>query len=126
MEKNRIQIDGVWYVKEEQTQTKEIEIDPCWFEGCVVENGEVSFEATRIFKEENVPYSDSVNIEFTDKRSGNRKDWKVDNWDNNSWMVGIMENNADSMKELPDIGKDNILFLQEFLKQLKDKDWFLL
>lgn len=123
MKNNRIQIDGVWYVKEEQAQTKEIEIDPCWFEGCVVENDEVVFEATRIFKEENVPYPDSVNIEFTDKRSGNRKDWKVDNWDNNSWMVGIMENNADSMEELPNIGKNNTLFLQEFLKLLRNKSW---
>ena len=126
MEKNRIQIDGVWYVKEDQIQIKEIEMDPVWFDGCVVENGEVVFEATRILRDDYTPYSDSVNIEFTDKRSDDKKDWKVDNWDNNKWMVGVMQNNPDSMKDLPDIGKDNILFLQEFLKQLKDKDWFLL
>lgn len=126
MQKDRIQIDGVWYVKEDQVQIKKIEIDPVWFEGCVVENDEVVFEATRILRDDYIPYPDCVNIEFTDKRSSDRKDWKVDNWDNNKWMVGVMQNNPDSMKDLPDIGKDNILFLQEFLKQLKDKDWFLL
>lgn len=126
MEKNRIQIDGVWYVKEDQVQIKEIEMDPAWFDGCVAENDEVCFEATRILRDEYTPYSDSIDIKFTNKTGGDREHWTEDHWDNNKWMVGVMQNNPDSMKELPNIGKDNILFLQEFLKRLKDKDWFLL
>lgn len=123
MQKDRIQIEGVWYVREDKEKNKKIELYPCWFDGCLVENDEVVFEATRIFKDDNTPYPDSVNIEFTDKRSNNKKDWKVDNWDNTSWMVGVMENNPESMKELPNIGKNNTLFLQEFLKLLKDNYW---
>lgn len=124
MENNRIQIDGVWYVKENTIKKPKIELYPTHFEGCVVENNDFCFEATRIFKDDGTPYEDSVSIERTDKRFENRKDWIVEHWDSTSWMRGILNNNADSWKELPDMGKnENTEFLQAFLQFLTDKGW---
>ena len=118
---DRIEINGVWYVRE---NTKEhIELDPTHFDGCVVENGNFAFEATRIFKDDGTPYDDSITIEATDKRFENRKDWKVEHWDNNEWLRGILKNNPESMKELPEMGSGDIHFLQTFLQYLTDKNW---
>jgi hypothetical protein len=118
---NRIEINGVWYVKE--ATKKHIELDPTHFDGCVVENEEFCMEATRIFRNDGTPYDDSVTIECTDKRSSDRKDWETEHWDNNEWLRGVLKNNPESMKELPDMGIDNIQFLQTFLQYLTDKGW---
>lgn len=118
MEQNRIQINGVWYVREDQAQENPIELDPVKFEGVVVENKEFCFEATRILKDDYIPY-DNINIKFTDKRV---KPWKEDNWDSDSWMKGVLNNNPNSLKELPDIG-EGTKFLKAFLQYLKDEKW---
>ncbi len=123
MENNRIQIDGVWYVKENIIKKPTIELEITKFEGYVVENRDYCFEATRIFKDDGTPY-EGVDIEVTTKK-GKRKDWTTDHWDNNAWMIGILENDKDAWKELPKMSQDNILFLQTFLQFLKDKNWLV-
>jgi hypothetical protein len=74
MENYRIQINGVWYVREDQAQENPIELEPFKFEGVVVENKQFCFEATRTLRDSNDPYDD-INIKFTDKRI---KPWKED------------------------------------------------
>jgi hypothetical protein len=118
MEQNRIQINGVWYIREDQAQENAIELDPIKFEGVVVENNEFCFEATRTRKD-SYSYYDDIAIKFTDKRV---KPWREDNWDSNSWMKGVLDNNPDFLKELPDIG-EGTKFLQAFLQYLKDEEW---
>lgn len=118
MKQDRIQVNGVWYVREDQAQ-EPIELDPTEFEGVVVENKDFCFEATRIRKDGGGFYDD-IDIEFIDKRV---KPWKEEHWDSNSWMKGILDNNPDSFKELPDIGSEGIRFLQAFLQHLKDEEW---
>ena len=121
---DRIEINGVWYVKEDTTTKKHIELDPTHFDGCVVENEDFCMEATRIFRDDGTPYDDSVTIECTDKRSSDRKDWETEHWDNNEWLRGVLENNPESMKGLPAyMGNENVLFLQTFLQYLTDKGW---
>jgi len=120
---DRIEINGVWYVKEETATKKHIELVPTHFEVFVVENDEFCFEATRIFRDDGTPYENCVSIECTDKRSSDRKDWETEHWDNNEWLRGVLKNNPDSWKELPDMGSKNILFLQTFLQYLTDKGW---
>lgn len=115
MTQNRIQINGVWYVREDQAQ-EPIKLDPIDFEGVVVENEDFCFEAT---KHTNGNYND-IDIEFTDKRI---KPWKVDHWDNNNWMRGILENNPDSLNDMVDIGSEGIRYFQAFLQHLKNKKW---
>ena len=118
MEQNRIQINGVWYIREDQAQENLIELDPIKFEGVVVEDNNFCFEATRILRDSGDPYDD-IDIKFTDKRI---EPFKEEHWDSNSWMRGILDNNPDSLKELPDIGEGTKL-LQAFLQYLKDEEW---
>jgi hypothetical protein len=123
MIEDRIQIDGIWYVKEEP-----IKLDPTHFEGYAVENDDFCFESIRTFmydvsgtKYKIGLYSD-IDIKCVDKRDG-RDNWKEHIWDNNKWMIDVLENDPDSLKELPDMGSNNIQFLQAFLQHLKDKGW---
>ena len=71
MENNRIEINGVWYVKEDTIKKPIIELEPTKFEGYVVENRDYCFEATRIFRDDGTPYND-IDIEVTTKK-GKRK-----------------------------------------------------
>jgi hypothetical protein len=117
--KDRIEINGIWYVKEKPDSFSPIELDPTKFEGIVVGDDKFCFEATRILRDSGDPY-DNINIKFIDKRV---KPFKEEHWDSNAWMKGILNNNPDSHKELPDIGSEGIRFLQVFLQLLTDKDW---
>lgn len=123
MNKDRIKIEGVWYVKEDTSLKESIEVDPTHFEGCFVENDEFCFEANRILRDNGTPYPD-VDIKFTDKRFENRKDWKVENWDNTSWIKDVLNDNPESLEELPaDMDTRDIHFFQAFLQYLQTKGW---
>ena len=119
MNKDRIQIDGVWYVREDNIEDEPIKLDVVETQGCLVENTNFSYEATRIGNDEGGFY-EGVDIQVTDKRS---KPWKEDNWDNSNWMRGVLEYDPGSWKELPDLGSEDIKFLMAFLQYLKDKEW---
>jgi hypothetical protein len=118
MKQDRIQIDGVWYVRE-TVALAPIKLNPTEFEGIIVEDNYFCFEATRILRDSG-GYYDDINIKFTDKRI---KPWKEENWDNNIWMKGVLNNEPVSFEELPDMGSDGIRFLQAFLQYLTDKKW---
>ena len=118
---DRIEINGVWYVKE--AIKEHIELDPTHYEGYVIENSDFCFEATRIFKDDGTLYDDNCSIECTDKRSSDRKDWETEHWDNNEWLRGVLKNNPKSMTELGFMGNENVLFFQAFLQYLTDKGW---
>jgi len=127
MNNDRIQINGVWYVKEDNTEKlKSIKLDPVDSHVCSVENDDFAFKAIRLLKEDGTPYGmyvsglNSIDIESIDKRT---KPWKQEHWDNDHWMRGVLENNPDSWKDLPDMGSDNIMFLQAFLQHLTNKGW---
>ncbi len=119
MEQNRIQINGVWYVREDQAQENHIELDPIKFDGIVVENDKFCFEATRTRKD-SYSYYDDISIKFTDKRV---KLFKEEHWDNNIWMRRVLKNDSDSLKELPIEDSKDIKFLQAFLQHLKNEEW---
>ena len=119
MNKDRIQIDGVWYVREDNIEDEPIKLEVVETQGYLVENTNFSYEATRIGNDEGGFY-EGVDIQVTDKRS---KPWKEDNWDNNNWMRGVLEYDPVSWKELPDLGSEDIKFLMAFLQHLKDKEW---
>ena len=116
---NRIQIDGVWYIREQQEP--EVQIDVTRFKGIVAESDKYCFEATKI-KDGSVPgkYYDGCDIEFTDKRV---KPWKTDLWDNNAWMRGVLDNNPESLAELDNLGPQGEAELKAFLKVLKEEGW---
>jgi hypothetical protein len=116
---DRIEINGIWYVREDQQQDELIVLDPANYHGCVVEDSEFAIEATKTLRNDG-GYYDCLDIKFTDKRS---KPWKEETWDHPAWMRGVLNNNPESLNELPDIGPKGIKFLQAFLKHLKDKEW---
>ena len=94
---NRIKIGDVWYVREDTIKpTKEKRIlDFTWFTGCIVETDDYCWEVTRTSKDNYfTEYYPDVNIKFTDKTE---KTWKDEHWDSNSWMIGVLENDPDSM-----------------------------
>ena len=91
MIQNRINIDGVWYVREESTPLVEKPHDPTHYEGLVWETDKYCFDVTRIFRDETMysPY-EGVDVKFTDKRNPNREAWIEDRWDSNEWMVELL------------------------------------
>ena len=119
MKKDRVQIDGVWYVREDQAQIDAVleDFDPTGFEGYVVENEEVCFEASRIKRDDGGFYDDCIDIKFTHKVG------VEDYWDNTTWMLGVLNSNPESLKDISHLGTRNILFLKAFLQFLKDKEW---
>ena len=121
--KNRIQIDGVWYIREDEVLTIETPLDyigciPLDYIGCVVENDYFCFDATIS------PFpSKDISIEMTDKRS---KPWKNESWDSQGWMNGVLEGNPESLEVLKSDGwgQGDIKYLQAFLRHLKEeKHW---
>ena len=118
--KDRIQIDGVWYVREQQEP--EVEINITRFKGMVTESDKYCFEATKL-KHGDVPgrYYDGCDIEFTDKRG---EPWKTDLWDNNAWMRGVLINDPVSLEHLREsVCPQGEAELKAFLKVLKEEGW---
>lgn len=93
MNKDRIQIDGVWYVKE-KTQTNNL--DTTEYEGKVYESGLYCFDVTRI-KKDDKNYYKYPTIKFTDKR---HRPWREEEWDNNLWFLGVLDDDPESMKDV--------------------------
>jgi hypothetical protein len=127
---NRIQINGVWYVMEDQTPTTALsyEIDEdklTYAESCVYENDKYCFEATRIFQEYDLGkfYGDVLDIEFTDKRKG-KGNWITEQWDSMYWFNCVLERNHDSIETLREsMCFEGVETFISFLKILKNKGW---
>jgi site-specific DNA-methyltransferase (adenine-specific) len=88
--KDRIQVDGVWYVRESSTLPI-VEIDEMLVTntlGCIWESDNWCFEATAILREEAVDltdiYTTIIDIVITDKRNADRDKWI-------EWLSEIMK-----------------------------------
>jgi hypothetical protein len=96
MSKDRIQIDGVWYVREDKPK---VNFDIVEYKGRVYESDLYYFEVTK-HKKDDTSYFDGVNVKFTDKRE---KPWKTEDWDNDKWLLSILndiEVHIDEAKEI--------------------------
>lgn len=94
--KDRIEINGVWYVKEDQTKQQDVEFDFTTYDGRVYESSLYCFEVTRTHADDGTPYP-GCTVEFTDKRV---KPFKKDDWDNENWFLGVLDENPASMESL--------------------------
>jgi hypothetical protein len=127
---DRIQINGEWYVREQPTPATEPEIElditdnVIRFKGMVFESDKYCFEATKLAKTglfEEAEYYISFDVEFTDKRV---KPWKVDEWDNITWMKGILIDNPNSLDDLREsVCPQGEAEFKAFLKILKQEGW---
>ena len=127
---DRIQINGVWYTREDNQPTQEIKPlkreDVTAFKGFVYETDKFCYEATIIAKSglfEEGEYYDNIDIKFTDKRI---KPWVEDHWDSMAWFRGILENNPESTKELligDRMNREDVDKFRSFLAFLKQQGW---
>jgi len=128
MNKDRIQINGKWYVAEQPEE--DVEFDPgdlTFFRGCAFETDSSCFEFSNLTNEESKPYGSDVSfsVEYTDKRFKDREDWKVDYWDNVNWLKELIQGNPDSLHELEStVDKDDAKLFIEALRHLKTLEWF--
>lgn len=129
---NRIQINGVWYVREDE-ETNVHEVYPedikesvtqniVWLEGVVYEDDDYCWEASRIYRDfVKREFHSDIDIKFTDKRI---KPWKEELWDHNGWMFGVYSNNPESMVEVNKaMDKLGVKRFQSFLEILVEKGW---
>ena len=128
MNKDRIQINGVWYVKESNAKTtaKKVEIEDhqiTKFKGASFETDDYCWEATKIYKDDGTLYS-GLDIKFTDKTSGDYDSFETFYWDNDLWMRGVLESNPESLEEARDnMDDEGIAYFQAFLAKLREDFW---
>lgn len=126
---DRIEINGVWYVRETSSTPSDdiIEIDETLLtttQEIIYENENYCFVASRIYKTEDEFYDDFV-IEMTDKRSKDKSKWVEEYLDSMYFLHHLKNNHPESIEEMSNtMCKDGINALISFLKVLEKKGWF--
>ena len=125
MNKERIQINGEWYVKE---NTIEPLIDPkdvTYSIECVWEDTNWCFVASLIVKEDDFnDCYDDVYLKITDKRIKSREDWVETDVDNPKWILDVLENNPESIEDANEMfGDEGLKYFKAFALYLIDKGW---
>lgn len=130
---DRIEINGVWYVREDAItdplEHLEVEeMDLTFSEQCCFESNKYCFVASRIRRDGEDEFYPDVSIKFTDKRSGDRDTWKEEYWDNNNWIKGILEGNPESIAFLDEetgLCPQGKRQLKGFLNRLVEEGWLI-
>jgi hypothetical protein len=129
--KNRIEVDGVWYIKEEVATSK---FEKLWiselepgikYDGFVFESNLYAFDCTRIYDEDGNLYKDgNVCIKFTDKSVVHDITEYQEHWDNVDWMNGILENEVEAIDEaMESLCPQGLVELKEVLSVLRVAAW---
>lgn len=97
--KERIQIDGHWYVLEKSNET-EVAPEYMYGKSCMVETDNHLFDAQLDLEDVDKTYNHcSLSIEVTIK-NGSRENWVTEYWDNVGFLKGVLSNDPISMKDL--------------------------
>ena len=119
---NRVKINEVWYVPETDKYQEPFYFDPVSYDGCIVEDDEIALEANRLRQDDGTLFTDCTTyIKYTDKSQTNKP---VEYWDNPKWLVGILQNDPISLKDLPEMSNASFHLLHALLTHLADKGWF--
>lgn len=129
MEKDRIQIDGVWYVKETTKPMTEPERMTIIDEADVTrslarvwENDEWAFDAKILLEPDGTALEDTWGdcwVQITDKDTG--KEYDIDN---PRWMLGVLEGDTLSMREANKMmTPEGIMLFRGFLLLLIRNGW---
>ena len=102
MNKERIQIDGEWYVKEIPTiPVESIELSDLTFtEECIYETDDYCWITSKLARTHHTPeligtdYYEGINIKFINKNTG-----VEEYWDNSKWILGVYHKDPKSIKE---------------------------
>jgi hypothetical protein len=122
----RIQINGVWYVKEQPDAKLEPQsVDVTHTQSIIYEDQDYCFEATiTIDPETGQPLYDEIgmDVKVTDKTNG--KPWIELYWDHGGFFRGCYERNPESIESLKqslnDAGVENFI---AFLQHTMDAGW---
>ena len=122
--KDRIEVNGVWYIKENTIVQPTIsELEPgIKYDGMVFESDLYSFDCTRIYDEDGNLYKDgNVCIKFTDKKLD------IDNsehWDSVDWMNGVLDGDEGSIETaMESLCTRGLIELKEVLTTLSVAAW---
>ena len=117
--KERIEVDGVWYVKEKALQ-EELFISE--YDGMVFENDLFSVEVTRLKDQHGLP-TDNILMDYSSKVLP----YINEAWDNVDWMIGVYRNSPMSVKQLyPLMGEERIRQIQSIIGTVIEKGWIKL
>ena len=128
---DRIEVDGVWYIKEEVVTSK---FEKLWiselepgikYDGFVFESNLYAFDCTRIYDEDGNLYKDgNVSIKFTDKSIVHDIEKFQEHWDNEVWMNGIIEDDEEAIEEaMESLCPQGFVELKEVLSVLRVAAW---
>ena len=128
---DRIEINGVWYIKEDVATSKFekvtiSQLEPgIKYDGFVFESNLYAFDCTRIYDEDGNLYKDgTVSIKFTDKSVVHDITEYQEHWDNINWMCGILENEAEAIEEaMESLCSQGLAELKEVLATLRVAAW---
>ena len=128
---DRIEINGVWYIKEDVATSKFekvtiSQLEPgIKYDGFVFESNLYAFDCTRIYDEDGNLYKDgNVCIKFTDKSIIHDIDKSQEHWDNVDWMCGILENEVEAIDEaMESLCSQGLVELKEVLTTLRADAW---
>ena len=122
---DRIEINGVWYVKESilknQTQKlPEMDFTHGMEKYLIYEDDNICLDARKDVTNET---SDYIEVNFTNK---NIKPWKEDTWDNKSFLRGIAIEDSESMESLrneTDAEDFTLPYIVGFMKEMSRLGW---
>ena len=117
---DRIQINGTWYVKEEEQPQTEPQ-DLLYTQQCLLELDDCMFEASRMYSDYNnkIFFKDTVDIKYTNKLTK-----ESDYWDNVTWIKGLFEGEKEALDEISNIlNKSEIAQLKVFIGTLIENNW---
>ena len=117
---DRIQINGTWYVKEEEPCQTEPQ-DLIYTQQCLLELDDCMFEASRMYSDYNneIFFKDTVDIKYTNKITK-----ESDYWDNVTWIKGLFKGEKEALDEISNIlNKSEIAQLKVFIGTLIENNW---
>ena len=123
---DRIQINGVWYVKEQPDARPEPHsVEVCHTQSIIYEDQDYCFEANiAIDPETGQPLYDEIGMDVTvtDKTQG--KPWKELFWDHEGFFRGCYERNPESIEVLSsDLNQGGVSNFIAFLQHTMDFGW---
>lgn len=114
---DRIEINGVWYVKEDKpTKLDLTEKDVIFSKSCTYETGDYCWEAVILSKDGGKNFYPDLQIEFTDKKLET-----TEYWDNFIWLNKVLDGSKEEIeeakKDMSDQGFEDFIAFLKFLKK---------
>lgn len=138
MEK-RIQINGVWYIEDpdqndviDSPESTEFRTqDVIQTVSCLWESRNWCFEASKMLSIpsdfnslSSADYFSGIDIEIIDKREGRKEDWITDHADNEAWIIGVYDENPESMSDAREMfDAQGLREFKNFVGYLIDNHW---